>query len=144
MAIAPSRKGEVPMASSLEERGSGWIAFAGIMLIIVGALDIVNGLWALDHKNSAGPVASQLMYANLETWGWIMLIWGIIVVIAGFLVFGRNQFGRWIGIIAAAIAMIVNMTWIVAFPLASLAVVFLSALVLYALIVYGGRDQAAV
>ena len=42
------------MASSLEERGSGWIAFAGIMLIIVGVLDIVNGLWALDHKDSAG------------------------------------------------------------------------------------------
>ena len=50
------------MASSLEERGSGWIAFAGIMLIIVGALGIVNGLWALDHKDSAGTqVASQLM-----------------------------------------------------------------------------------
>jgi hypothetical protein len=132
------------MASSLEERGSGWIAFAGIMLIIVGALDVVNGLWALDHKDTAGPVASQLMYANLETWGWIMLIWGIIVILAGFLVFGRNQFGRWIGIIAASIAMIVNMTWIVAFPLASLAVVFLSALVLYALIVYGGRDEVVV
>jgi hypothetical protein len=132
------------MASSLEERGSGWIAFAGIMLILVGALDIVNGLWALDHKNSAGPVASQLMYANLETWGWIMLIWGILVVVAGFLVFSRSQFGRWIGILAASIAMIVNMTWIVAFPLASLTIVFLAALVLYALIVYGGRDQATV
>ena len=131
------------MASSLEERGSGWIAFAGIMLILVGALDIVNGLWALDHKDTA-PNIQQLMYADLKTWGWIMLIWGIIVVIAGFLVFGRSQFGRWIGIIAAAIAMIVNMTWIVAYPLASLTVVFLSALVLYALIVYGGRDEAAV
>jgi hypothetical protein len=131
------------MASSLEERGSGWIAFAGIMLILVGALDIVNGLWALDHKDTA-PNVQQLMYANLETWGWIMLIWGIVVVIAGFLVFSRSQFGRWIGILAASIAMIVNMTWIVAYPLASLAVVFLAALVLYALIVYGGRDEATV
>jgi hypothetical protein len=131
------------MASSLEERGSGWIAFAGIMLILVGALDIVNGLWALDHKDTA-PNVQELMYANLETWGWIMLIWGIVVVIAGFLVFSRSQFGRWIGILAASIAMIVNMTWIVAYPLASLAVVFLAALVLYALIVYGGRDEATV
>jgi hypothetical protein len=131
------------MASSLEERGSGWIAFAGIMLILVGALDIVNGLWALDHKDTA-PNVQELMYANLETWGWIMLIWGIVVVIAGFLVFSRSQFGRWIGILAASIAMIVNMTWIVAYPLASLAVVFLAALVLYALIVYGGREQTTV
>jgi hypothetical protein len=130
------------MSSSLEERGSGWIAFAGIMLILVGALDIVNGLWALDHKNTA-PAVQQLMYADLETWGWIALIWGILVVIAGFLVFSRSQFGRWIGIIAASIAMIGNMTWIFAYPLAALAEVFLAALVLYALIVYGGRDTAA-
>ncbi|HXY91433.1 MAG TPA: hypothetical protein VEP49_03080 [Acidimicrobiia bacterium] len=131
------------MSSSLEEQGSGWIGFAGIMLIIVGALNIVNGLNALDHKNSS-PVAGQLMYANLETWGWIMLIWGIIVLVAGFLVFSRNQFGRWIGIIAASIAMIINMTWVFAFPIAALIEVFLAALVLYALIVYGGRESSTV
>jgi len=128
------------MASSIEERGSGWIAFAGIMLILVGAMDIINGLWALDHKNNA-PNVSALLYENkLETWGWIFLIWGIVVVIAGFLVFSRNQFGRWIGIIAASVSLIVNMTWIFAYPIASLSVVFLAALVLYALVVYGGRD----
>lgn len=132
------------MASSMEERGSGWIGFAGIMLIIIGALDIVNGLWALDHKNTS-PAVGQLLYeSKLETWGWIMLIWGILVLISGFLVFGRSQFGRWIGIIAASIAMIVNMTWVFAFPIAALIEVFLAALVLYALIVYGGRDEATV
>jgi hypothetical protein len=131
------------MTSSLEERGSGWIAFAGIMLIITGALSIVNGLWALDHKDSAGAVASQLLYENkLETWGWIMLIWGILVLLSGFLVFSGSQFGRWIGILAASIAMIVNMTWVFAFPVAALIEVFLAGFVLYALIVYGGRDRA--
>jgi hypothetical protein len=130
------------MASTIEETDR-LIGFAGIMLIIVGALDIVNGLNALDHKDTVEPVASQLMYANVETWGWIMLGWGVVVLLAGFLVFGRSQFGRWIGIIAASIAMIVNMTWIFAFPIAALTEVFLSALVLYALIVYGGRSESA-
>jgi len=133
------------MASSLEDRGSGWIGFAGIMLIIVGALDIVNGLWALDHKNSAASQAGQLLYENkIETWGWIFLVWGIILVLAGFLVFSRNQFGRWIGIIAAAISMIVNMTWVFAYPISSLIVVFLAGMVLYALVVYGGREDVTV
>jgi hypothetical protein len=127
------------MASTLEERGSGWIGFAGIMLIIVGALDIVNGLWALDHKSSVGAL---LYESKLETWGWIMLIWGILVLLAGFLVFGRSQIGRWIGVIAASIAMIVNMTWVFAYPIAALTEVFLAALVVYALVVYGGRDTS--
>jgi hypothetical protein len=125
-----------------ERRGSGWIGFAGVMLIIVGALDIVNGLNALDHKNSLPSGA--LLYSNLETWGWIMLLWGILVVLAGFLVFSRNQFGRWIGVIAASITMIVNMTWVFAYPIAALIDVFLAALVLYALIVYGGHEEATV
>jgi hypothetical protein len=132
------------MASSLEERGYGWIAFAGIMLIIIGFLDIVNGLWALDHKDSAGQVGELLYENKLETWGWIMLIWGVLVLISGFLVFSRSQFGRWIGILAASITMVVNMTWIFAFPIAALVVVLLAALVLYALLVYGGRDESTV
>lgn len=133
------------MASTMDERGSGWIGFAGIMLIITGALGVVNGLWALDHKDSAAAVGGQLLYENkLETWGWIMLIWGILVLISGFAVFGGSQLGRWIGIIAASIAMIVNMTWVFAFPIPALIEVFLAALVLYALVVYGGRDRATV
>jgi hypothetical protein len=125
----------------VEERGAGWIAFAGIMLIMVGALDILNGLWALDHKNSV----TELLYEDsLKTWGWVFLIWGIVVVAAGVLVFGGSQFGRWVGILAASITMIVNMTWIFAYPIAALTVVFLSALVLYALIVYGGRQPERV
>jgi hypothetical protein len=130
------------MASTMEERGSGWVGFAGIILIVVGALDIVNGLWALDHKNT-GPNASLLPYAKLETWGWIMLVWGILVLLAGFLVFGRSQFGRWIGILAATISIIVNMTWVFAYGAAALIPIFIGVLVLYALVVHGGRDELA-
>src|SRR5262245_28791462 len=130
------------MASTHRHTGSGWNAFAGIVLMLAGALDIMNGLWALDHKNTS-PKASLLTYANLETWGWIMLLWGILVLFAGILVLGRWQFGRWTGIIAASVAIIVNMTWIVAYAFAALTGIFLAVLVLCALIVHGGREQPA-
>ncbi|HXY90913.1 MAG TPA: hypothetical protein VEP49_00395 [Acidimicrobiia bacterium] len=109
------------------------------MLIIIGFLQIVSGLWALDHK-STSPVANQLMYGSLKAWGWAMILSGVVVVLSGTLVFGRIQLGRWIGIIVAAIAMIEAVTWVFAYPIAALTVIFLSALVLYALIVHGGRD----
>ncbi len=133
------------MASSVEQRDEPWIVFAGMMLIITGILSAVNGLWALDHKNdkeSAIP-AAQLMWANLEKWGWIMLVWGIIVIIAGFLVFGRSQLGRWIGILAGAIVIIVNMTWVFAFSWAAVVEIFLGTLVIFALVVYGGRETTS-
>jgi hypothetical protein len=133
------------MSSSMEtreQRGSGWIDFAGIMLVIVGALNIVNGLNALDHKNSFS--SNALMYTNLKSWGWIMLLWGIAVLLSGILVFGGSQIGRWVGILAASITMIVNMTWVFAFPIAALTVIFLAALVLYALTVFGGHHETTV
>jgi hypothetical protein len=124
----------------LEERGSGWIAFAGIMLIISGALDVVSGLWALDHKGTAQDL---LLYENkLETWGWIYIVLGIIVILAGFAVFSRAQWGRWVGVLVASVSIILNMTWVFAYPIQSLILVLVGAMVLYALIVYGGRDNA--
>ena len=130
------------MASSVEQRDEPWVVFAGMMLIITGILSAVNGLWAIDHKNdeASGIPAAQLLWANLEKWGWIMLVWGIIVIIAGFLVFGRSQLGRWIGIIASAIVIIVNMTWVFAFSWAALVEILLGTLVIFALVVYGGRE----
>jgi hypothetical protein len=125
--------------TSMEERASGWVAFAGVMLIISGALDIVSGLWALDHKGTV----TDLLYENkLETWGWIYVIGGIVVVLAGFAVFGRAQWARWVGVLVAAVSIIVNMTWVFAYPIQSLILVMVGAMVLYALIVYGGRDTA--
>jgi hypothetical protein len=125
--------------TSLEERGSGWVGFAGVMLIISGALDIVSGLWALDHK---GTIAELLYEHKLETWGWIYIIGGIIVVLAGCAVFGRAQWARWVGVLAASVSIIVNMTWVFAYPIQSLILVGVGAMVLYALLVYGGRDTA--
>lgn len=60
------------------------------------------------------------------------------------MVFGRSQFARWVGILAASIAMVLNMFWVLAYPISALVVIFVAALVLYASVVYGGRDEAAV
>jgi hypothetical protein len=126
------------MATSIEERGSGWLAFAGVMLIISGALSVVNGLWALDR---GGTVVDALYNHNLETWGWIYLIGGAIVILAGFSVFGRAQWARWVGVLVASISLIGSMFWVFQFSVQSLIVIFIDTLVIYALVVYGGREK---
>jgi hypothetical protein len=134
------------MASDMgypEERGSGWIAFAGIMLMLSGSVSFLQGLWALDHKSDAAAKvsATQLSYGNLETWGWIVLIWGIIVFLAGIAIFVRSQFARWVGIIAASISLLLSFLWVFAFPIAAFTVMFIDFMVLYALFAYGGRES---
>ncbi|MEX2254238.1 MAG: hypothetical protein WEC34_02260 [Acidimicrobiia bacterium] len=130
-------------SSSVAEKGAGWVGFAGVILAISGALHIIDGLWVLDHKDTAGGQISELLYeTDLETWGWIYLIGGIIVLIAGFAVLGRAQWARWVGILVASVSIILNMAWAFAFPIQALLVIILDALVIYALVVYAGRDTA--
>ena len=120
-----------------------WIGFAGFMVMLSGAITIVQGLWALDHEDSAvaKTAATQLSYANLETWGWIMLIWGVILFFAGFAVFAQKEWGRWIGIVAATISILLAFFWVFAFPLAAFAVIFIDVLIIYALFTQVGGDQ---
>ncbi len=126
------------MAEPARTRGGGWIGFAGVMLILAGLLDIVNGLWALDHKNSP---ADLLLYSeNLEAWGWFYIVVGLVLVVTGFFVFQRAPWAVTVGVVVAIIGAVTNMFWIFQFPLASIVLVIINVLVLYALVVYGDRD----
>jgi hypothetical protein len=115
--------------------GTGWIVYSGVMLTIVGFLDIVNGLWALDRADTK---VDDLLYADkLGGWGWFYLILGIILVLTGIGVFFRLQLARWLGVILAGVAIVANMLWVFVFPIASLVIMLLASLVLYGLVVYG-------
>ena len=119
-----------------------WIGFAGFMMMLSGAVTIIQGLWALDHKDSgvSRAVATQLSYANLETWGWIMLIWGVVAFLAGIAVFGRQEWGRWLGIAASTVSILLMFFWVVAFPFAAFAVIAIDLLVIYALVAHVRSD----
>jgi hypothetical protein len=125
----------------VEKAGTGWIAYSGVMLILVGFLDIVDGLWAIDRADTK---ANGLLYADkLGGWGWFYLILGIILVLTGIGVFARVQLARWIGVIAAGVAVVANMLWVFVFPITSLIIILLASLVVYGLVVYGERELTA-
>ena len=54
---------------------SGWIGFAGWLMIIVGAVDMFEGIVAIIRQNYYVFTANQIILFNVKTWGWIMLIW---------------------------------------------------------------------
>jgi hypothetical protein len=126
--------------------GAGWITFCGVMLVVAGALNLVDGLWALDVSDSAAisdETEELLWYSStLETWGWIYTIVGGVLILAGIGVFSRNQVARWVGVGAASASMVVNMMWVFVYPIASLITIFLAASVVYGLTAYGGDPEA--
>jgi hypothetical protein len=119
------------------KRGTGWIVFAGVVMIIAGANMFINGLWALNaSKNVVAKFKDTLLFedSNLDTWGWIYVIVGLVVLLAGICVFARMPWARWVGIIAASVQAIFAFFWIFSpyWP-AALVIIAVDLLVIYAL-----------
>ena len=118
-------------------RGTGWIVFAGVLMVLAGGSMAINGLWALHAttqvENSFGDTL-LFSSSNLDTWGWIYLIVGAVVVVAGITVFFRVAFGFWVGIIAALVQAFFAFFWIFSpyWP-GALVIIALDLLVIYAL-----------
>jgi len=121
------------------DRGAGWLLFAGVMVFIAGTLNIIWGIAAIDDSNLFVNGEHYVIFTDLNAWGWVVLIIGIIQLIAAFSIWAGNEFGRWIGIIGAVFSAIGSLASIDAYPLWALCVFALDILVIYGLVAYGGR-----
>jgi hypothetical protein len=124
---------------SAAQVGSGWIGFAGIMLILVGFFNIIDGISAIAN---ADYLVNQLLFANLDAWGWFFLIWGILQVFAGFAIMNGSTWGAILGIVTAFVNAIAQLSWARTYPVWAIAAIVLDVLIIYALVVYGGRRTA--
>jgi hypothetical protein len=119
--------------------GAGWLAFAGIMVVIAGVLNVIWGIAAIDSA-SFFLEDERFVLSDLSTWGWIILVIGILQAFAAFSIWAGRGFGRWIGIITAAISAIGAILSLPGYPFWSLAVFGLDLLIIYGLSAYGGQS----
>jgi hypothetical protein len=125
-----------------DEQGRGWLGFAGTMLAIVGTLNVVYGIAAIDEARVyVGEV--EFVFGGLKTWGWILVIVGVIQLAAAFGVWNRADWARWAGVVAASANAILQLLFLPAFPFLSLSLLAIDVLVIYGLIQYGGRHRGA-
>jgi hypothetical protein len=116
---------------------TGWIGFAGLLMVIIGMLDFFQGLIAIIRDDYYVLTANQIVVFDLTTWGWITLFWGIIVGLAGFGLLSRQGWARWFTIVVGSLNFLVQLGFVgsAQYPLWALTVLALTAVVLYALIV---------
>jgi hypothetical protein len=125
-----------------ETEGAGWLMFAGSMLAIVGTLNILYGIAAIDSAN-VFVADARYVFSDLNTWGWFLLGAGTIQFLAAFSIWNGTSWGRWVGILSAAGNAVLQLLFLPAFPFLSLALFSLGILVLYGLVVHGGRRRPA-
>jgi len=111
---------------------SGWAMFAAIWLIIAGSFNVVEGITAI-HKGNY--VANEFLFSNQDFWGWVLLIFGILQLVAGFMVFSGNPSGFMLGVSVATVAIFIWFFFLFAAPLGALIAVIVNGLVIYGLTV---------
>ena len=128
----------------MESDGFGWKVFAGIMILIVGVLNVFDGLVGLTQENYVKQFTNgQLPVTNnIKTWSWVVLIIGVIMILAGFLIFSGNMFGRVVGILVASLNLLVQLAYLNHNTFWSFTMILIDILVIYGLAAHGGRlDQ---
>ena len=128
----------------MESDGFGWELIAGIMILIVGVLNVFDGLVGLTQENYVKQFTNgQLPVTNnIKTWSWVVLIIGVIMILAGFLIFSGNMFGRVVGILVASLNRLVQLAYLNHNTFWSFTMILIDILVIYGLAAHGGRlDQ---
>jgi hypothetical protein len=121
----------------------GWVAFAGIMLIMLGIFQAIEGFVAI-FDNGYYLVRPNGLVVNVDytAWGWTHLIIGLIAIAVGIGLMTGNMVARIVGIIIAVISAIVNLMFIAAYPVWSTIVIAVDVIVIYAIVVHGRELKA--
>ena len=117
---------------------TGWVVFAGVMMIMLGAFQAVQGLVALfDDGFYLVRPDGLVVDVDYNTWGWVHLIIGVVGVVVGVGLLAGNTAARVLGVIIASLSALVNLAFISAYPVWSLLLIAIDIIVIYAIIVHG-------
>jgi uncharacterized membrane protein HdeD (DUF308 family) len=123
--------------------GEGWITFAGAMLMLAGLANVIWGIAAIDDSAYFNGDNRFVIFDSLNTWGWFLLIVGVLQLIAAFSVWNRGTYGQLFGIACASLNAMILLFTVNVYPFAAFMLFIVDILVIYGLAVYGGRSPAA-
>ena len=120
----------------------GWVAFAGAMMLMLGILQMVVGVAAIAKDDFWIAGDQGMLVLSVQQWGWVQVIIGALITIAGFSAFAGKFFGRLVGIVLSMGVILANITYINTTPFWSITVIFMGVFVIYALLVHGEEAKA--
>jgi hypothetical protein len=121
-----------------DQTGTGWVVFAGCMLLLLAALNMVEGI-AAASSSSFFARNPHFIVGDLQTYGWVLIGVAIVQGLTGLAVLLQIGGARWVGVGIAGINAIVQLTFIPAHPFWALAVFGVDILVIHGLVTHGWR-----
>jgi hypothetical protein len=120
--------------------GRGWVLFAGIMLGVVGVLNLIYGIGAIGDSRFYVRDVTYIL-GDLNTWGWFLTVIGGVQLITAVGVFRASEWARWVGITFATLNGLVQFLVMPAYPLWAVMILMVDVIIVFGLLTYGGRDR---
>lgn len=134
------------MEMQTKQSGSGWRAFAGVIIALVGIFNFIDGLVTLTTPGYfsfySDGYTHHLVFGSLRPWGWAFLILGLIQFLAALAIFARRGWGAVVGIVVASLGAIGQLLYLAVDPWWSVIVIAFDVLIIYALAVYGFPERS--
>lgn len=118
----------------------GVTTFAGVMMLMVGTLQALQGLVALFNDEFVVIGQEYIFEFDLTTWGWIHLIAGVVVALAGIALMQGATWARVVAVVVACLSIIANFMWAPYYPVWSLTIIAVDVLIIWAVTTHGGED----
>jgi hypothetical protein len=126
-----------------EMRGSRMVSFGAIMIMLVGAFNVLDGIVAV---TKASYFSGDLLFSDLQTWGWFFIGFGIVQFFAGFGAYSGNRAAQWVAIVLAGLNALAQLAYVQHSPAWSFVMIAIDFVAIYALAVHGtvlAQDMAS-
>jgi hypothetical protein len=119
---------------STAPKATGWIGFAGVLMVIGGVLNIIDGIAAVSHDQRFD--ASQLLFSNLTAWGWAYIVFGAVQLLGAVLLFKSHASGMLIAVTIACISGTAHFMSIGVYPIWSVTLMAVNFAILFGLLTH--------
>jgi hypothetical protein len=112
---------------------TGWAVFAGTVLAIAGAFNIIYGLAAIFRDEVITTTGQHVIVWDVTRYGWILFIFGIFQLLAGMALFTGAGWARWTAVVLAGLNAVANVPFLTVQPLWTALIIALDVIVIYQL-----------
>jgi lysylphosphatidylglycerol synthetase-like protein (DUF2156 family) len=126
------------------DRSSGWVTggvvFAGVLLLLNGALAVLQGIAAIAEDDVYARVGGYVYELDLTGWGVIHVVLGALLLATGYGLLKDMAWARFAGILLASLSLVAQFLFLPYAPVWSVIMMAIDVFVIWALT--GRQDQA--